>query len=285
MRTGKDIDSGSIFLLTFDTCLISLFLQISIYLSMANIKRHIPNFVTILGLLSGCISIAFSTGGDLKRAAIFILIAALFDFADGWIARQLNSVSEFGKQLDSLSDVISFGVAPSFVLYKLMVFSQVEISTHFNVAEPGLFQTFILSLSFLVAVFAALRLARFNIDSSQKESFRGLPTPGAALLIASFGFIIDQRNLSFEPMLLKTWFLILFIAAVCWLMVSGIRMFSLKFKNYSLKYNALRYIFLLLSAGLIIAFGIPGIFLVILLYILLSLVVHIFMTSQSGPAS
>ncbi|OFY58471.1 MAG: CDP-diacylglycerol--serine O-phosphatidyltransferase, partial [Bacteroidetes bacterium RBG_13_46_8] len=162
-------------------------------------KRHIPNFITVLGLLSGCISIAYSTGGDIKRAVIFIFIAALFDFVDGWVARMLNNVSEFGKQLDSLADVISFGVAPSFILYKLMVFSLVESSTRFNIAEPGLFQTIVLSLSFLVAVFAALRLARFNIDASQKESFRGLPTPGAALLIASFGFLIDQRNFSLEP--------------------------------------------------------------------------------------
>jgi CDP-diacylglycerol---serine O-phosphatidyltransferase len=248
-------------------------------------KRHIPNLITMLGLLSGCISIAYSTGGDLKRAAIFILIAALFDFADGWVARLLNSMSEFGKQLDSLSDVISFGVAPSFILYKLLVFSLVENSTRFNIAEPGLFQTILLSLSFFVAVFAALRLARFNIDASQKESFRGLPTPGAALLIASFGFIIDQRNLSFEPLLLKTWFLILFIAVVCWLMVSGIRMFSMKFKNYSLKDNVLRYIFLLLSAVLILMVGIPGIFLVILLYILLSIVDSWFLSSSPRSAT
>jgi len=252
---------------------------------MATMKRHIPNFITTLGLLSGCISIAYSTGGDLKRAAIFILIAALFDFIDGWIARMLKCVSEFGKQLDSLSDVISFGVAPSFILYKLMVFSRVESSTHFNIAEPGLLQTIVLSSSFMVAIFAALRLARFNIDASQKESFRGLPTPGAGLLIASFGFIIDQRNLSIEPVLLKFWFLIGFTLVVCWLMVSGFRMFSLKFKNYNLKDNVLRYLFLLLSAVLIVAFRIPGIFPVILLYILISLVNSRFLSSSTGSAT
>lgn len=248
-------------------------------------KRHIPNFITALGLLSGCISIAYSTGGDLKRAGIFILIAALFDFFDGWIARMLKCVSEFGKQLDSLSDVISFGVAPSFILYKLMVFSRVESSTHFDIAEPGLLQTLVLSSSFLVAIFAALRLARFNIDASQKESFRGLPTPGAALLIVSLGFIIDQRNLSIEPLLLKLWFLVGFTLFVCWLMVSGIRMFSLKFKNYSLKDNVLRYLFLLLSAVLIVVFRIPGIFPVILLYILLSLVNSRFLSASAESAT
>jgi CDP-diacylglycerol--serine O-phosphatidyltransferase len=248
-------------------------------------KRHIPNFITVLGLLSGCISIAYSTGGDLKRAGIFILIAALFDFVDGWIARMLQSVSEFGKQLDSLADVISFGVAPSFLMYKLMVFSLVESSSRFNIAEPGFLQTVILSSSFLIAVFSALRLARFNTDTSQQESFRGLPTPGAALLVVSFGYIIDQRDISLEPVLLKTWFLILFILIICWLMVSRIRLFSLKFKNYGLKENVLRYIFLLLSTILIIAFGIPGIFPAVFLYILLSMVQSLFLSSTTGSAS
>jgi CDP-diacylglycerol--serine O-phosphatidyltransferase len=161
----------------------------------------------------------------------------------------------------------------------------VESSTHFDIAEPGLLQIMVLSSSFLVAIFAALRLARFNIDASQKESFRGLPTPGAALLIVSLGFIIDQRNLSIEPVLLKLWFLVGFTLFVCWLMVSGIRMFSLKFKNYGLKDNVLRYLFLLLSALLIVAFGIPGIFPVILLYILLSLVNSRFLSSSARSAT
>lgn len=248
-------------------------------------KHHVPNFVTVLGLLSGCISIAYSTGGDISMAGLFIFIAAFFDFVDGWIARMLNSVSEFGKQLDSLSDVISFGVAPSFILYKLMVFSLVESSTRFNIAEPGFFQTIVLSFSFLVAVFAALRLARFNIDATQKESFRGLPTPGAALLVASFGYIIDQQDLSFEPVLLKTWFLILFILLVCWLMVSRIRMFSLKFRNYGLKDNVLRYAFLLISAVLLAVFRIPGIFAVVVLYIVLSLIHPIFQPSSPRTES
>ena len=248
-------------------------------------KRHIPNLITSLSLLSGCLSISYSTGGDLKLAALFILVAALFDFADGWAARMLNRVSEFGKQLDSLSDVISFGVAPSFILYKLMVFSLVQGSTRFNIMEPGLPETMLLSTSFLVAVFAALRLARFNIDASQKESFRGLATPGAALLVASYGFIIDQRDIAFESLLLKPWFLVLFILVLSGLMVSGIRMFSLKFKNYSLKDNALRYTFLLLSAVLLALFGIPGVAPVILLYIVLSLVQPLFPKSPADRSS
>jgi len=243
---------------------------------MITIKRHIPNFVTSLGLLSGCISIVYATSGNLKLAGIFILIAALFDFMDGWTARLLNSISDFGIQLDSLADVISFGVAPSFILYKLMLFSLVESSpdSNFNIVEPGLAQTMVLSSSFLIAVFAALRLARFNTDITQKESFRGLPTPAAALLIAGIGFMVtdDRRNLPLEPVFLKTWFLLILILLVCWLMVSGIRMFSMKFKHYGIKENALRYLFLVISILLIFIFRLPGLVPIILLYILLSLI-------------
>jgi CDP-diacylglycerol--serine O-phosphatidyltransferase len=243
---------------------------------MATLKRHIPSFFTSLGLLSGCVSIAYATNGDLKLAGIFILIAALFDFLDGWIARLLKSMSEFGKQLDSLADVISFGVAPSFIVYNLMQFSLVDSSpeSNFNIAEPWIAQTLVLSSSFLIAVFSALRLAKFNTDTTQTESFRGLPTPAAAMLIAALGFVVtdDQRNLPLEPVVLKLWFLIILIVIVSWLMVSRIRMFSLKFKHYGFRENALQYIFLALSAILIIVFRLPGILLVIILYILLSLI-------------
>jgi CDP-diacylglycerol--serine O-phosphatidyltransferase len=242
---------------------------------MISIKRHIPNFVTSLGLLSGCISIVYATSGNLKLAGIFILIAALFDFLDGWTARMLNSFSDFGIQLDSLADVVSFGVAPSVVMYKLMLFSMVESSpgSDFNIVEPGLAQTLVLSSSFLIAVFAALRLARFNTDATQKESFRGLPTPAAALLIAGIGFVVtdDKVTLPLEPVLLKTWLLVILILLICWLMVSRIRMFSLKFKHYGLKENALQYLFLALSAGLLATFRLPGFLLVIILYILFAL--------------
>ena len=247
---------------------------------MATFKHHIPNFVTSLGLLSGCISIVYSTSGDLKLAGIFILIAALFDFVDGWMARMLNNITDFGKQFDSLADVVSFGVAPSFIVYKLMLFSLVQSSpdSNFNIVEPGLAQTLVLSSSFLIAIFAALRLARFNTDTTQTESFRGLPTPAAALLIAAIGFVVtdDQRDLPLEPMLLKLWFLLVLIVVVCWLMVSGIRMFSLKFKHYGIKDNALRYLFLFLSIVLIILFRLPGMVPVVVLYILISIVYPLF---------
>ncbi len=243
---------------------------------MTNIKRHIPNFVTSLGLLSGCISMVYATSGNLKLAGIFIVIAALFDFMDGWTARMLNSISDFGIQLDSLADVVSFGVAPSFILYKLMQFSLVESSpgSDFNIVEPGFAQTLVMSSSFLIAVFAALRLARFNTDTTQSVSFRGLPTPAAALLIAGIGFVVtdDRHNLPLEPVLLKTWFLVILILLVCWLMVSGIRMFSLKFKHYGIKENTLQYIFLAISVILLIVFRLPGLVPVIVLYMLFSLI-------------
>ncbi|MBN1413781.1 MAG: CDP-diacylglycerol--serine O-phosphatidyltransferase [Bacteroidales bacterium] len=254
---------------------------------MATLKPHIPNFFTCLNLFSGCLSIVYATGEDLKLAGIFIIIAALFDFADGWLARLLNGYSEFGKQLDSLADVVSFGVAPSFIVYKLLQFALVDSApeSNFNIVEPGFIQTMVLGSSFLIAIFAALRLARFNIDTTQTESFRGLPTPAAALLIAALAFVVtdDQHNLPMESFILKLWFLLILIAAVCGLMVSGIRMFSMKFKHYGIKDNVVRYLFLLFSIILLILFRLPGFFPVILLYILLSFVYPLFRPSSATP--
>jgi CDP-diacylglycerol---serine O-phosphatidyltransferase len=249
---------------------------------MASFKRHIPNFITALGLLSGCLSIVYSSRENLKLAVIFILVAALFDFVDGWVARLLNSISDFGKQLDSLSDVISFGVAPSFIMYKLMIYSLVESSSQFNIEASTPAQTILLFSTFLIAVFAALRLAKFNIDITQKESFRGLPTPASALFVAALGYLIDQKDFSLESTVLKPWFLALFIFVICWLMVSKIPMFSLKFKSYGIRENLLRYLLLLFAIILIVAFGVPGIIPVILLYILLSLIAPLFRSTARG---
>ncbi len=238
------------------------------------LKRHIPNFVTLLGLLSGCISITYATKDELSLAGIFILIAAALDFIDGWLARVLKSVSDIGKQLDSLSDVISFGVAPSFIIYRLMLFSLVKSSpeSDFNIVSPGFLMNLLLVSSFLIAVFAALRLARFNTETGSNLYFKGLPTPAAAMLIAGIGFLIsEEKEVAFlGPLLLKIWFLEFIIIAVCLLMISHISMFSLKFKDYRFSNNIVRYLFLLVAAIILIIFQLSGIVIVMLLYILVS---------------
>jgi CDP-diacylglycerol--serine O-phosphatidyltransferase len=247
---------------------------------MNSIKRHIPNFVTLLGLLSGCISISYATKDELSLAGIFILIAAVLDFIDGWLARVLKSVSEFGKQLDSLADVISFGVAPSFIIYRLMLFALVKSSpeSDFNIIAPGFLMNLILVSSFLIAIFAALRLARFNTETRNNLYFKGLPTPAAAMLIAGIGFLIsEEKDVAFiGPLLLKMWFLEFIVIAVCLLMISRISMFSLKFKTYRFSENVLRYLFILISAIILVIFRFSGVIIIMLLYILVSSIYSFF---------
>lgn len=240
------------------------------------IRKVVPAFFTCLGLISGCISIVYSLQREMIIVAgFFIIFAAIFDFLDGFFARILNSVSEFGRQLDSLADIISFGVAPSMILYRLILFSLVD--TGLNIAKPGFNKALILYSAFIVVVFSAIRLAKFNIDSKQKHYFRGLPTPASALLIASFGINSDVYFLPFETKenvynIYSLIFLLVLIAIICILLVSNIRMFSLKFKDLSFRNNGIRYLFIVISAVIIILFGILGLAPVIILYIILSLV-------------
>jgi CDP-diacylglycerol--serine O-phosphatidyltransferase len=242
---------------------------------MKVIVRVVPAFFTCLGLISGCISVVYSLQREMiVVAGFFIIIAAVFDFLDGFFARILNSVSEFGRQLDSLADIVSFGVAPSMILYRLILFSLVD--TGLSVDKPGFGKTLILFSAFIIAVFSAIRLAKFNIDSEQKNYFKGLPTPASALLIASVGINSDIYFLPFETKenvynICSLIFLIVLIIVTCFLMVSNIRMFSLKFKKLSFRDNGIRYLFIVISAVIIILFGLPGLAPVIILYILLSL--------------
>jgi CDP-diacylglycerol--serine O-phosphatidyltransferase len=242
---------------------------------MKVIARVVPAFFTCLGLISGCISVVYSLQREMiVVAGFFIIIAAVFDFLDGFFARILNSVSEFGRQLDSLADIVSFGVAPSMILYRLILFSLVD--SGLSVDKPGFDKTLILFSAFIIAVFSAIRLAKFNIDSEQKNYFKGLPTPASALLIASVGINSDIYFLPFETKenvynIFSLIFLIVLIVIICFLMVSNIRMFSLKFKKLSIRDNGIRYLFIVISAVIIILFGLPGLAPVIILYILISL--------------
>jgi CDP-diacylglycerol--serine O-phosphatidyltransferase len=251
---------------------------------MKAVKNIIPTLFTCLGLISGCISIVYSLQREMiVVAGFFIIIAAIFDFLDGFLARILNSVSDFGKQLDSLADIISFGVAPSMIVYRLIMFSLVE--TGLSVDRPGFDNALILYSAFIIVVFSALRLAKFNIDSRQKNYFIGLPTPASALLIASIGINSDIYFLPFEAKenvynISSLFFLIGLIIVICFLLVSNIRMFALKFRKFSFKDNGIRYLFLVISALIIILFGIRGLAPVIILYILLSLINNWFLKME-----
>lgn len=252
---------------------------------MKKILKALPSIFTSLGLIAGCISVVMSVSrGDLMLAGYFILIAAFFDFIDGFAARLLNSITEFGKQLDSLADVISFGVAPAMILYRLMVFSFVKDSpgSDYDIMHPATGESLVIYTSFLVAVFSALRLAKFNIDDSQVKSFRGLPTPANAIFIAALGFIVEDSGhaLPVDDLILNRYFLLAVIALSCFLLVSRISMFSLKFSSFGIRGNIMRYIFLILAVLIFIVYGLQGLAFIIITYVILSLVDSLFLKTE-----
>jgi CDP-diacylglycerol---serine O-phosphatidyltransferase len=241
---------------------------------MKSIAKGLPSFFTCLGLISGCISIVITMSrGDLNLAGYFILGAAVLDFVDGMVARLLHSITEFGKQLDSLADVVSFGAAPAMILYRLIMLSYAGRSpaSDFDVMNPLPGRNWMLYCAFLVTAFSALRLAKFNLDLKQAKSFRGLPTPANALFIVALGFIAELSPFPLQEIIFNRVFLMGTILGSCFLLVSNIPMFSLKFSSFGLKNNSLRYVFILFSALLLIIYGLPGMAPVIGTYILLSL--------------
>jgi len=233
--------------------------------------RHVPNTITCLNLLCGCLSIVLSTNGQLETAAYFIFAAAVFDFLDGFAARMLKAYSSIGKELDSLADVVSFGVAPAFIMYDLLlsVIAQHDLSVDFLTCG-----WFIAASAFLIAIFSALRLAKFNIDTRQTDSFIGLPTPANALFICSLAFMSTGNHL-LAVCTGNMFFLLAVTVVFSYLLVAELPLFSLKFKSFDWKNNKTRYIFIALSAILLIILHWAGLAAVILLYIILSILTNI----------
>ena len=225
-------------------------------------KKHIPNFITCLNLLSGCIGIVYAFKGDLIIAGYAILVAALFDFIDGLIARILTVYSEIGKQLDSLADMVSFGVLPSVIVYQLFLESP----------QVGTISPYLNFSAFLIAIFSALRLAKFNIDVRQAENFIGLPTPANAVLIASLPMILAQGNWFLSAYILHPFFLFIFSLGMSILLVTEIPLISLKFKSLKLSDNLFRYILVISAILLVIIFKFAAVPLIVFIYILLSLI-------------
>jgi len=226
---------------------------------MTMIIKHIPNSITSLNLLSGCVSIVLALNGQPQAAALFILLAALFDFLDGLAARVLHAYSPIGKELDSLADVVSFGVAPAMILYHSLI----------GLAETTHSSPYWAWFAFLLPVASALRLAKFNVDNRQDHFFLGLPTPANALFWAfgmAYSFDADAFPFFYPLYLLP---LILIFAG---LMVSEVPMFSLKFKNLSWKENKRTWLFLTGCLILMVLLGWEGISACIGLYIVLSLI-------------
>lgn len=238
-----------------------------------SIKKHIPNFITILNLLCGCLAIAVAFDGQLVLSAYLIVLAATLDYMDGMMARLLKAYSEIGKQLDSLADVISFGLAPGVILFLLML-------NNSDTPEVLISNVNIIPyISFLIPAFSALRLAKFNVDPGQSGSFTGLPVPANAILIASFPLIVASSShefpfREFSNILNQPYFLIIIILLLSYLLISRIKLFSLKFKNLNWRDNSRRYIFLIISLILLIGIQSASIPIIILLYISLSILIR-----------
>lgn len=237
------------------------------------IRKHIPNIITCLNLIAGNLAVIFALYGQLTYAVILIFAAALFDFLDGLAARILNAYSPIGKDLDSLADMVSFGLAPGIIMFMLMKYSFMGNDIFSDgIPDFHLHQELTMALSLLIPVFSALRLAIFNNDTRQVSSFIGLPTPANAIFISSLAMIrMHGIHPTFDSFLLSTPSLVIITLLLSYLLVSRIPMFSLKFRNLSWKGNSIRIIFLLLSGILIGAFLFYGLAAAIATYIFLSI--------------
>lgn len=242
---------------------------------LKSIKSSIPNIFTMLNLLAGCLSILLSFY-DLALAGMLVFLAGILDFADGMAARVLDAYSDFGKELDSLADMVSFGVAPSFILFHLLLASFIAGDPSFTATRPATGELLILSASFLPALFAALRLAKFNLESGKKDSFTGLPSPAAGIFFASAGYIfLTTETLWIRQVLMNTPVLMVLNICISLLMIIPLPMFNIKFSNFRPGENRVRYLFAIPSLVMLIFGGLQAIPVIILFYILLSLVLFL----------
>jgi len=240
--------------------------------------KHIPNFVTLLNLFCGSIAVIFAVNGFLVTASFFAFLGIFFDFFDGLLARKLNAQSELGLQLDSLADMVTSGLVPGIVMFQLFNFIDSNNWFPYDYMDTVSFTQSFLSSNFtpfiglLITLASAYRLANFNIDENQTDSFIGLPTPANTLLILSFPLIMEfQNNDIMNSIILNKWFLIAVTLVSCYLLNANMKLLALKFKTWNFQDNAARYILVLLAAIFLIIFQFAAIPLIILAYIIISI--------------
>lgn len=237
-------------------------------------KQYIPNALTLLNLFCGCIAVIFAVENNLVNAALFVFLGIFFDFFDGFAARKLHVQSELGVQLDSLADMVTSGVVPGIVMYKLLHLTidmpemTNEWQSSFSMEWIGFKLAMVPLIGLCITLASAYRLAKFNIDEDQQTYFKGLPTPANTLLIVSLPLIIEfQNNDLINGIIVNKWFLIGLTVLSCYLLNSSIKLFALKFKNWDFKANATRYVFLLLCILFLIVLQFAAIPIIILVYI------------------
>lgn len=234
-------------------------------------KRYIPNFLTLLNLFSGCVATVFAVLNHLELAALFVFIGIFFDFFDGLAARLLNVQSEIGVQLDSLADMITSGLVPGIVMFQLL---QMAETGGWNLGFFGheTEMTLLPFFGFIITLASAYRLAKFNVDENQVSSFIGLPTPANSLFILALPLILLYHNSNeLNEIILNQWFLMGLTLVSAYLLNSKIKLFALKFDNWSFKDNAVRYLFLIGSLVMLITLRFLAVPLIVLFYILASL--------------
>lgn len=241
-------------------------------------KKHIPNAITCCNLLCGSLAIVQAFEGNLVYAAYLVGLAAIFDFFDGFAARMLRVASPIGKDLDSLADMVTFGVVPGLMMFKLIDHSLLQ-SFHKTPPEEWLVNhpmpqgyAYVHFIALIIVIFSAIRLAKFNNDTRQTSSFIGLPTPANAILIGSFPLILAYGHSPLANDIIENpYFLIITSIVLSFFLIAEIPLFALKFRTFSWTGNRTRYIFLMISGGLLILFRFTGIPLIILLYVLMSI--------------
>ncbi|WP_250434181.1 CDP-alcohol phosphatidyltransferase family protein [Hanstruepera flava] len=241
-------------------------------------KKHIPNIITLLNLFCGCIAVILVMNNYFVASAIFVFLGIFFDFFDGLAARKLHVQSELGLQLDSLADMVTSGLVPGLMMYKLIELTgpqwdylEYYSTVGFEISNAEMY-LFLPLIGLLITLASAYRLANFNIDTEQQSYFKGLPTPANALLILSFPLIMEfQNNDIINATITNVWFLIGVTILSCYALNAPFKLFSLKFKTWGFSENSMRYTFLLLSIVLLIVLQFAAIPLIIVGYILLSL--------------
>lgn len=233
-----------------------------------NLRHHIPNLITVSNLFCGLLALVAIVQGNPLLTLLLVALGLLFDFADGFVARLLRATSPMGKELDSLADLVTFGVVPGFVVARMVQEAQ-GLPFLPNSLWQAPFPLWWLAL--LIPLLSALRLAKFNLDERQGDAFHGLPTPAHTMLILSYWLILTQQPHSFwTPVLSHPWLLLGLSLASASLLVSDWRLLSLKVTSFAWHPNRYRYLLLLLSVGLLLLFQFEGVPFIIFTYILLS---------------
>lgn len=228
--------------------------------------RHLPNLMTLANLFCGCLAIVSIFSGELTTASTFIFIAALLDFGDGFVARKFNAFSELGKQLDSLADMVSFGLVPGLMLYAIFVMGGTRFD--FDATFMMMGQYFM----FVVTIFSCLRLAMFNIDTRQTTYFIGVPTPANTLMIMSLPFIIANDSWGLSNYIYHPIFLLIFAGISSYLLVAEIPLLALKFKSFAWNVNKGPYLLLIMSALCILLLKYAAAPIILIFYVILSLI-------------